>query len=66
MLEIGIFENNERVAAAELHRRHLDVPSGSCRDALARCDAAGQRDAFDSGIVDDAVRLIVRDQQIGI
>jgi hypothetical protein len=45
---------------------NASLPPSSCRDALARRDAAGQRDAFDSGIVDDAVRLIVRDQQIGI
>ena len=66
MFEIGVFEDDERVAAAELHRRGLEVLSGSRRDALARRDAAGQRHAFDARVVDDAVRLIVRDQQIGV
>ena len=39
---------------------------GPRRDAPAGRDAAGQRDAFDARVVDDAVGLIVRDQQIGI
>ena len=39
---------------------------GPRRDAPAGRDAAGQRNALDARIVDDAVRLLVRDQQIGI
>ena len=66
VFEIGVFENDERVAAAELHRRRLEVLSGPCRDAPAGRDAAGQRHALDARIIDDGVGLIVRDQQIGI
>ena len=66
MLEIGVFEDDERVAAAELHRRRFQVLAGPRRDASAGRDAAGQRDTFDTNIIDDTIRLIVRDQQIGI
>ena len=66
VFEIGVFEDNERVAAAEFHRGRLEVLSGSCRDASAGRDAAGQRHAFDSRVIDDAVRLIVRDQKVGV
>src|SRR5271166_3135555 len=60
VFEIGVVEDDKCVAAAELHRRGLQVLPGSRCDALACCDAAGQRHAFDAGIVDDAIRLIMR------
>ncbi len=66
VFEIGVFEDDERVAAAELHRGWLEVLAGACRDASAGRDAAGQRHALDARVIDDVVRLIVRDQQIGI
>ena len=39
---------------------------GARRDASAGRDAAGQRDALDTGIIDNLVGLVMRDQQIGI
>ena len=66
MVEIGVLEHDERVAAAELHRGRLEVLSGPSRDAAAGRDAAGQRHALDARVVDDAVGLIVRDQQVGV
>ena len=66
MVEIGVFEDDECVAAAEFHRRRFQVLSGPRRDASASCDAAGQRHTFDTHIIDDTIRLIVRDQEIGI
>ena len=66
VFEIGVVEDDKCVTAAELHRRGLEVLSGSRCDALARRDAAGQRHAFDAGVVDDAIRLIMRDQEIGV
>ena len=54
VFEIGVFEDDERVAAAEFHRGRLEVLSGARRDAPAGRDAAGQRDALDARIIDDA------------
>src|ERR1700722_348188 len=66
VIEVGIVENNKGVASAELHRGHFEVFPGSCRNASAGCDAAGQRHAFDTRIIDNPIRLIVRDQQVRI
>ena len=66
VFEIGIFEHDERVAAAELHRGRLEVLTGARRDAPAGRDAAGQRHALDARIIDQSVRLVVRNQKIGI
>ena len=46
--------------------RWLEILAGPRRDALAGCDAAGQRYAFDARIVDDVIGLIMRDQKIGV
>ena len=42
MVEVGVFEHDEGVAAAQLHRRDLEVLAGARGDALAGRDAAGQ------------------------
>src|ERR1700685_541485 len=66
MFEIRVFENDESIAAAEFHRRWLEVLSRARRDAPAGRNAAGQCYAFDTGIVDEFIGLIVRNQKIGI
>jgi hypothetical protein len=66
VFEIGIFEHDERIAAAELHRRRFEVLTGARRDAPAGCHAARQCHAFDTGIIDQIFRLIVRNQKIGV
>ena len=50
----------------KLHRRNLEVLSCPGGNAPARRDTAGQRYSFDSRIIDDLVRLLMRDQQIRI
>src|ERR1700722_11750228 len=66
LIEIGILEHDEGVAAAKLHRRLLQVLSRSPSNALAGFHAACQCHTFDPRVVDHAVHLIVRDQQVGI
>ena len=66
MFEIGVFEHDERIAAAKLHRRRLEVLPGAGRDAAAGGDAAGQGNALDARVLDDVVGLFVRDQKIGV
>ncbi len=66
MFHIGVFQDDEGVAAAKLHRRRLKVLSSARRDASTGRDAAGQRDALDARVIDDLVGLVMRDQQIGI
>ena len=59
MVEIGVFENDERVASAQFHGRRLDVRARLGGNALARGDASGKGDALDARIVYDGVRLSV-------
>ena len=42
VVEVGVFEHDEGVAAAEFHRRNLQILARSRGDALAGGDAAGQ------------------------
>ena len=65
-IEIGILQHDERVAAAQFHRGHFEVFARARRDAAARLDASGQRDALDAQVVDHRIGLRVADQQIGI
>ena len=65
-VEVGIVEHDERIAAAQFHRGLLEIFSGSGRDTFSSFHAAGQRDAFDPGIVNHAIHLVVRNKQIGI
>jgi hypothetical protein len=55
VFEVGVVENDKSVASAELHRGHLEVLAGSCRNAPAGRDATSQGHAFDSRVVDDVV-----------
>ena len=66
VVEVGVFQHDEGVAAAELHGGDLEVPAGARGDALARGDAAGQADALDAGVVDDLVGLLMGDEQVGV
>jgi hypothetical protein len=66
VLEIGIIEDDECVAPTELHGGDLEILTGPGRDALAGGDAASQCDALDPGVVDDARRLIMRDEEIRV
>jgi hypothetical protein len=66
LVEVGVLEHDEGVAAAQLHRGLLEVLSGSRGNAFSGFHAAGQRHALDPGIVDHAVHLVMRDQQVGV
>jgi hypothetical protein len=66
VFHVGVFEHDEGIAAAEFHRRRLQVLARTRGDAAARGDAAGQGHALDPWVVDHAVGLLMRDQQIGI
>ena len=44
----------------------MTVRAGSCRNAFAGGNAAGQGDAFDPRVVDDAIRLRVADQEVRV
>ena len=59
VFEIGVFEHDERVAAAQLHRGRLEVLPGPCRDTPAGRNAAGEGHTLDPRIVDDVVGLLV-------
>jgi hypothetical protein len=66
LVEVGVVEHDERVAAAELHRGLLQVLAGAGRDRATGSDAARERHALDARIVDHKVGLIVGDQQVGV
>jgi hypothetical protein len=66
VLEIGIFEDDERVAATELHRRQLKVlPSSRC-DASSSGTTTREGYTLDSSVVDEMLRLLVGNKQIGV
>ena len=66
MVQIGILKHDKRIATAQFQRRRFKVMSGPRRNFGTRCCRSGQRHALDAPIVDDRVRLIVRDRQVGI
>jgi hypothetical protein len=65
-LEIGILENDEGIAAAEFKRRRLEVLPGTGSNASTSRSATGEGDPLDPRVVDDPVRLIMRNQEIGV
>ena len=65
-VQVGVFEHDEGIAATEFHRRLLQVLPRPGSNGAAGRDAAGQRHTFDARVVDDAVGLLVRDQQVGV
>src|ERR1035437_525269 len=66
LVEVGVLEHNEGVAAAQLHRGLLKILSGSRGNAFPGFNAARQRHALDPGIINHAVHLVMRDQEVGI
>ena len=66
LVKVGVLEHDEGIAAAQLHRGLLEVLPRSGGDASCRFHATGQRHTLDARIIDHAVHLIVRDQQVGI
>ena len=56
-VEIGARHDDERIAAAQLEHRLLDVPSGRRRDAGSRGFAAGERHRGDALVADERFDL---------
>ena len=61
--QVGARHHDERIAAAELEHRLLDLPAGGAGDLTAGRLAAGQRRACHPGILQHALDLIRADQQ---
>ena len=62
-VEIGARHHDERVAAAQLEHRLLDVLSGRRGDAASRAFAAGERRRGDAIVGDDARDRVGSDEQ---
>src|SRR3989449_3915440 len=63
LVEIRAGENDERIAAAQLEDRLLELRARSRRDAAARSVAAGQRRRGDTRGLDDLLHPLAPDQQ---
>jgi hypothetical protein len=66
LIEFGVFENDEGVAAAQLHRRFLEVLAGLSSDYRTGAFASGHCDSFDPRVVDQMFGLVVRKEEVRV
>ena len=66
LVEVGVVQHDEGVAAAEFHRRFLQVLSGPCGHHGTGGFAAGQRHGADAHVVNHLRHLVFGDEQVGV
>jgi len=66
LVKVGILKDNKSVTATQFHRGLFEISSGSAGNALPGFHTTGQRNAFDTRVVNHAVDLIMRNQQIRV